>query len=795
MSENIFDSTENSNNLFLDNISKYISFWPFFLISIIISFISAKIYLKYSTSIYSTTAKIEILDDAMDKDMTLPTSMTIFNRSTINLENEIQIISSFRLMKQVVQETKANITYYTLGTIKTQQNHKDDWLSNVKYELNYTDDIDQLNNSFLFDFDENGINITRFLEDQLVKTYYIDGYDTSLFVNDLPFNLKIVDKDISDLISNDYQLVIQPISRAVNSLKSKINLNTVGEESDILQITYLHPNPKIARETLNTLIDKFDNDGIIDRQLVFKRTIDFVDDRFTILKNELNEIELIKENFKRSNNLSDLQSDLSVSSSQIINYESQSFNANTQLELSNLILESIEVDKFDFIPVNLGLDNSLISDLINNFNLLISNRNKYISSTGSNNLITQNIENEILITTNNIIESIKNYQEQLNVSIKNIDAMKKEYNNKFEKLPENEMLLRSIEREQEIKEALFLLLLQKKEEASINFAITKPSIKIIDNAITKVNPISPNRKMINLASLAIGFLIPFIFLYLWFLFDNKIHSKEDIKKLLKEIPVLGEIPYLKDIEDNLVINSSTTRSILKESFRMLATNLDFVNMDKDERTSTVILSTSSIKGEGKTFVAFNIAHILKNDSNKVLLIGADLRNPRIHRKIGVKKTEIGLSEYITNKNIDWRDHLLKFSLNNEDSIDILLSGAIPPNPSDLIKSNHFEKLINEAKSDYEFIIIDSAPCLLVSETLLITKHVDLTLYSVRSNFSNTKLIDFIDELHSSKKLKNMNIVLNGVGNSRAYGYKYNYRYGYQYNYNYGYGYGYKEEKD
>ena len=380
-----------------------------------------------------------------------------------------------------------------------------------------------------------------------------------------------------------------------------------------------------------------------------------------------------------------------------------------------------------------------------------------------------------------------NYQKELEIKINNLSLIENNYTKDFSNIPKNEKLLRDINREQEIKEALFLLLLQKREEAAINFAVTKPSIKIVDYASTNFSPVSPNTFLIYMLAFLLGIGIPLIIIFIWISLDDKIHTKSHLEKYFKNAPVVGEIPYLKDAK-KVVVSGYNDRSVLAEGFRMLIANIGFIDIDTEDKCK-VIMSTSTIKGEGKTFVALNLAISLQSKEKKVLLIGADLRNPQIHNLINVNRSEHkGLADFLYEKN-DWKQYLIKDE-RFDNNADILLSGTIPPNPTEILSSEFFQKLIDEAKSIYDYIIIDSAPCLLVSDTYMIKDSVNLTLYTIRSNHSRTTLNDFINENINENKLPKISLVLNAVGTSHAYGYKYGYQYGYKYGYKYGYNYGY-----
>ena len=786
------EDNNNTNYLisdsFVKEITRYISYWKVFLISISFFVISALIYLRYATNIYSSSAKIEILDDSMDSEMALPTAMTIFNRSMINLENDIEIIKSYRIVRQVVDELELGTNFYTTGNIKTTQNHRTEWMSNLDYELEINRSLLDPESlyKFVFDFDRNSMTIDYFFNDQLIETLNYSELSTDTNSGVLPFyfSLNETNDDIDDLT---YFFEINPSEYTALMLCERINVNMLGKESDLLSISLESPNILIAEETINTLLNKFDNDGIKDRQLVFKRTIDFVNSRFNDLKSELDKIEISKQKFKETNDLTEITYDISSYTTQEFAYDAELFNAQSQLELVNLLINSIKEEESDFFPINLGLENNLINELINDFNKLLTEKLKYSSSGGSNNTLIKNIDIQLSALEKNIKSSLINFKSSLDVVVKQLSEKENQFSLINESVPENEKILRSIEREQEIKEALFLLLLQKKEEAEINFAVTKPSIKVIDYAITNPAPIHPKKIIILLISIFIGTFIPFLVIYLIFLFDDKIHTKAALKEVLSEnIPIIAEIPYITEESHLRSVIDEKSRIPLAESIRMIVANLNFMLFNSDSKLkNNRILVTSSIKGEGKTLVSINFASSLSAKYPKVILLGCDLRNPQLHKFLGLEKSKKGISDIIYRNDLNWKDLIIK---NNK--LDILLSGTIPPNPTELLSSDKFKSFIDDISKIYDYIVIDSAPCLLVSDTFEISKLVDNSIYLVRANHTSKDVIPFINETFQQKKLSNINVVFNSVGNSSVYGYKYGYQYGYKYGYKYGYNYGY-----
>lgn len=788
-----------NQNRLLDkkNIIKYLTFWPYIILSIIISLLLAFIYLRYSDYNYRTSSRIEIIDMANDSDMALPSAMTIFNRSTINLENEIGVLSSFNLHKKVVKNLKSNIKFFTIGRVKETESHKSEFFQD--YELTFDINAEQIKSSteFFIDLDNDGMKISYLYKD-IKKSYLFKEFDTKNVDHDLPFQLKLnksfLNKDLSNEPSR--KILFVDFLNTVKFFSSKTKIIQSGINSDQLDIYMEYPNTKIAEDYINMLISMFDMDGIIDRQLEHERTIDFVDTRSVLLSKELDKIETRKKIYKEENNLSDLKSDADITINQQFSYDAELFKAESQYDLINLLESELSEKNYNLIPVNIGLNNQVLNQVIENYNNVVRERERFLSSgLGINNSFIKNLNSQLDNFYLNIKRSIVEYKESLESNILKLTIKKNDFQSTYNSIPEVEKVLRSINRELEIKESLFLLLLQKREEAAINKAVVKPSIKIIDNALSSAYPVSPNKILIYALSIVLGISLPILFLAIWFYFDSRIHTREQLLDRIKETPVVGEIPVLLDDNELKTLSVANSRSILAESIRMIMVNLNFILFnDTNQEKNNLILVTSSIKGEGKTIISTNIASILTSKFKKVLLIGADLRNPQIHKFIGKDKNTFGLSDYILNEDISWKDLIIK-----EKKLDILLSGTIPPNPTELLGSKKFQLFLEDVKHQYDYIIIDSAPCLLVSDTFEISKFIDTTLYVVRSNFSEIKLCDFINETINLNKIKNVNLVLNAVGSSKSYGYRYGYqygyKYGYRYGYNYGYGYGYEADNE
>ncbi|WP_299519948.1 tyrosine-protein kinase domain-containing protein [Winogradskyella sp.] len=773
--ENQFDRSFFGNEDSIDlkqEVGRYLRYWPWFAITLAIMLISAYIYLRYAPRIFETFAKVKILDES--EGLELPTSAFIFKRTNINLENEIEILTSYLIMNRVVRELNLNTIFYEEGTIQTSQ------IDVLPFDFEQVIKPDSIFKQlpYKINISDNGIKVIN-LESE--KEFSFSDFSTYSKSHRLPFNVNLNYEDSkSGLINKTFIINFIPIKDASLDLKSKIEVEAIGEQSDLLKMTIKGESKELSENILNTLMDVFDQDGINDRQLVSKRTLDFIDERFVFLAQELDSIEISYQDFKQDNNLVDLVTDAELGLKQRTQSEEEVFRIENQLALAGLLNNSLkDATDSDLLPANIGIENSGINGLISEYNIAVINRDKLTNSGGANNPTVKLAIKQVQDLKSNINKSLKTYINQLESSLRQFGARNNEFSGKVSQIPEKERLLKSIDRQQKIKQSLYLLLLQKREEAAINLAITEPSIKVVEYALSGSKPISPKTNIVYAGALLCGLLIPFGILYLVFMFDTKLHSKEDITKVSSEIPVIGEIPNLKK-KANIIFTDPNDRSPLAESFRILSSNVNYILPIKDSNKGKIIYCTSTIKGEGKTYVSLNLSLALSSINKKVLLIGADLRNPQIHTHIKQDKHKPGLSNYLHDVNYDWKDALIS-GFDRHPNHHIILSGSIPPNPAHLLTNGRFKKLIEEAKEVYDYVIVDTAPTILVTDTMLISQLADATVYLARANYTEKNLLKFSKELHETGRLKNMAYVINSVGASKSYGYSYNY------GYNYGYG--------
>ncbi|WP_051254353.1 GumC family protein [Arenibacter latericius] len=765
---------EDSINL-KEYLFKYLSYWPWFLGTVVVALLIAFLYLRYTTPSYQSTAKIRIIDESKEMNIATDAMSLLSGKPQVNLDNEIEVLKSYRLLKQVVEELQLNVSYFAVGNIQTRQ------IADAPFTVNIEGSLDNIKSS------EYQIQVSG----STAKVIDANGLSVSLLLQttpatdpSLPFSIQLTENNPGNSNQEkNYKVAITSVKSATMRLINSLQVSSTNKNSDILSLSMIGESVPRSETILNTIIEKFNQDGILDRQLVSKRTLDFIDDRFIFLTQELDSIEGDKKSFKQQNNLSYIEADAGITLQKKSATEEEAYRLETQIALSKLLKETLAQEAaYNLLPADIGLENSGINSLVSEYNQLVLERDKMVASAGENNPTLLVINSQLQRTKQNVLQTVTAYQQQLQVSMAQLRQEQRLTGSSFSQLPEKEQLLRAIERQQSIKENLFLLLLQKREEAAISLAVTAPSLKVVDYALTPNIPVAPKKMIIMAGALLMGLLLPFGVLYLRFTLDTKIGDRSDLERANPEIPVLAEIPFLED--DQKTFMDANDRSVLAESFRILSTNVNYMLPKKEKGDGQVIYVTSTVKDEGKSLVAFNLSLAFASIGKKVLIVGADLRNPNIHQHFNRPKESLGLSDYLYDPEMDWKQIIYK-GYNNMEYHNVCFSGSIPPNAPQLLSGDGFEKFINIVKQEYDYVIVDTAPTMLVTDTLIISQYADLTLYVTRSGYTDKRLLEFSKDLNKSKKLKNMGYLLNEVGIKR--------RRGYGYTYNYGYGYGYHEE--
>jgi capsular exopolysaccharide synthesis family protein len=759
-------------------IFKYLRYWYWFVGSIVIAVIYAKLKTHYSPRIYSSVAKINALDkeDGLD----LSNSMYLLKRNNVVLEKEIEILKSYPILKKVVQNQDLTLRFFQEGDLRDSE------INNLPFDLIKTIDSDSIygNFGYTIDLTEEGFEVSKIDSDE--ESIIFPQYTSMGVEHNLPFELNPLVKDIPpSLIGNEYMVYFAPVKSVIMGLKGSIKINPLVENASIIELSYQSESIAKNERIINELINVFNQDGIDDRRKISLSTYEFIDERFKTLSKELDSLETDIKEFKQENKIITIESKAEAGMTDLTSTQESLFELENQLLLLDILEQSLrsKSSEPELLPANMGVSNGSVNNLVNEYNNLVLEYQSLAVSASAENPGLIVLDNKLNTLNKNIFASITGLKQQLTATKEQLEKKNEQLIDEVYNIPASEKAFLDIKRQQEIKQELYLYLLQKREEAAINYAITEPSVKVIEYALSTGAPVSPNANQNLMVALIFGIGIPFGAIYLIFLLDTKVKNKSTIEEIDSKYPVVGELPKV-DQEFRLSFTKTNDTSEQAEAYRVLCYNLGVGLTSKKPKKGQVVFTTSTIKGEGKTHVSMNLTLALSSMSKKVLLIGADLRNPQVHNFIERQKNEIGLSNYLYDEALDWRTALIK-NFEQHPHLAILLSGDIPPNPTTLLTNGRFETLLEEAKQEYDYVIVDTAPTLLVSDTLLIASLADITMYVTKSNFTEKKLIDYPNELAELGKINNLVYVVNAIDFKKANGYGYGY--GYKYGYRYGYG--------
>ncbi len=776
----------------LKEIRYYAFFWPWFAVSILFFFFGSYIYIRYADTIYETNANLQVKDAASDPSSFLSDNAPpMFNLGRTKIDNFIAQISSKINLAELSDRLDLQTQIYSVGNVKNGLLFGDD----IPFRITFKNDktFTEIDTNVISLFLEPNQGIVKIGEDtkNFDPSELFETKDFTLIINNDTIN-EIFEKDKTELIK--FIIVRTSKENSIINLSRQIILTSTSKlgEGDNINLMIEGSNIERNEAIINTLIEVAHEQQKNDKQEIFSLSIDFINKRLISIKNEIDSLTLKTTGFKSKNLIFSPEAQTGLALNNISILDQQRFDLSTQKELAISLQRNLQnQEDFSLLPSDIGLASGNVNDLVLFYNELALKRKNLLAGATTRNPVVVQLSEDLTDLRRNILKSIDNYISNLNTSLSEFKDFQNQTNSEVSKIPDLEATLQTFQRKFQIAEKLYLFLLQRREEASISYEATVPNTRIIDYANTDFIPVAPKKSIIFLASLILGLFIPFVVLYVLKLVDSKIHTREQLEKLAPNLDILGEVPFVENI--NSIMDS---RGIFAESSRMIRSNISYkLNNDQNQH---IILCTSSVKGEGKTLTAFNIASSYVATGKKVLLIGADLRNPQIHNLIDLdrKTNSKGLSTLISNRITELNsEYINTIDLFNH-RLDILLSGPIPPNPAELLGSESFSNLLEALKKSYDYIIIDSAPLVLVGDSLPLLKIVDLVLYTVRSNFTEINLISFINSFVQDKKVNKIGLILNGIkaGARSYYRYGYSYRYSYMYKYNYGYGYGYSEDK-
>ncbi|RNC88707.1 MAG: polysaccharide biosynthesis tyrosine autokinase [Allomuricauda sp.] len=766
----------------------YAKHWKWFAISAFIGLILAYLYLRYTTPEYIAEAKIQIEEDKdTASGLDLFKELDVFSGAKNKVEDEIEIINSRSNLIEVVKTLGLNTTITVLGDIRDTEIYQ-----NPPINVNYIAPDSTLNKTdytFYFTYrSETEFGYSE-EEDDPVKAIPF-GRNIST-----PFGDMVVTPNMKTL--NRYkeaklEVSVIPVGLMAQSYNDRINISIADEFSSIVYISLEDSEVSRAIHIIDELIRVYNQNAIKDKKIVADRTADFIDARIADISGSLATVDQNAEDFKTGRGVTDIASEANINLNIGAANRQDLANANTQLQIAASMKDIIDQQEgYEVLPANLGLSDPTIAGNADRYNQLVLERNRLLESSNEKNPVIVNLDQQLNGLKQTMQSSLNSTVNNLGMQVNTLSNQQAIINSKIYSAPRNERALRDITRRQQTTEALYLYLLQKREEAQIAVASTAQKCKVIDSAYSPIPfPISPNRRLVYVASFLLGLLLPFSVLYVRTLLDNKVHNLNSLEKLVKNVPVLGELPKLGKKEQKLVLKDD--RSVLAEALRIIRTNLDYLIKTKQSKNGSgkknnIIFVTSSVSGEGKTFVSSNLSMILSSTGKKVLLVGADIRNPKIYSfftsdqidklSTPTRNKDAGLTEYLLEPELEIKD-IVNPMLVYENEIDVIYSGRIPPNPAELLLSKRIKSLLEKVSDKYDYVIVDTAPLMVVTDTLLFSELADHLIYVVRAGVTEVNAVDFPVKLQKEGKVKGLTFVVNDVKQSElGYGGKYGYGYG------------------
>lgn len=770
----------NSNEI-RQSVDLFLSHWKILLFCTVIAVFLGYTYLRYTTYEYNATATIKIRDEKQSKK--LPSieeisSEGLFADGSNKIKDEIETLQSRTLIGNVVKHLNLNIRVFAEGNIKEREIYIN---PPVKLSFFASDSIIHKVDTTLY------IKVkspTEFLAFKNEGKSLIDRDEQKGIAYNFGARIKTGFGDMvltpnvgphAPIIGSNLKIKISSVNNIVNSYQRKIKVST-ETGSSVLKLDLNDSNSYKAVDILNQLIDEYNKDVLLDKEAVVKITSDFINNRLEQVSVELQKVDYTAEELQQKNNLTALgsQANLNLQSGQEL--QAQISTTANNIQMISFLEEEINSEdrSSDLLPADIGIGDSNTSQVIRSHNELVAERDRLLKNSSEQNPVVIQLNNQIATLKMNLQNSLRNMKETSQLTLNSLNRDNARIQGRLYSAPTKERQFRDIKRQQDIKESLYLYLLEKREESAIRLGMYTPNAKIVDSAFSSHLPVAPNPMIVYIASLLFGMGIPIAFIYVADMLNTKIYKKEDLVNVL-DIPYLGDVP--KSSKKQKLVKK-VDYSPKAEAFRIIKSNIDFMLRDIKGHSKKLFV-TSTVPQEGKSHTSTNLAMSIAHSGRSVLLVETDVRVPKILDYLDLKeKPKQGLTDFIVDKSVKPMDVVIKHE--NNEFLDIISSGTIPPNPSELLMSDRVGELFDYFDKKYDYIVADTSAVGIVSDTFLISKYADMFIYVVSADNIDRRLLKHVAQpLYKEKRLPNLTMLLNGVSlGKKGYG-----------GYGYGYGYG------
>lgn len=773
-------SNKNDQGLNIVDLFMYLaSQWKWFLLSILICGGIAWYNYARAPLVYFRSATV-IIKDPSNKAST--SGLDRFDNfiNKVNVANEILQFRSKKLMREVVQRVHADVSYQIKDGLRSNELYNE---SPVLVSL--PDALPEQSFSFTMTLkDAKTVTLSDFSGIEAKPSYEVALNDTVAIIEGMNVVVTATNYLRDSWLNTPIRVQKLPVESMVNYYKNALGIQQEEEEASILTLALKDSSPARAEDVLNTLITVYNEEAIKEKNQVAVNTANFINERLIIIERELGNVESNLESFKQRNQIVDIASSAGMYMTESQKYNADAMELETQLRLANFIKDYLTdpSKETDLIPSNTGISDMNIENQISLYNAAKLKRDHLIDDSSVNNPVVQELNNSLRAMKQSIIRAVDNMIVSLNV--KRNDAQNREMRaqDRVTAIPTKERQMLSIERQQKIKEALYLFLLNKREENALSQAMADNNARVIDGAEGSNAPISPNRNRILLLGLLVGIALPGAVCLAILFMDTRVHGRKDIEGVTS-VPYLGEIPLdkeaMKDHRKKVMAVKEQGDDIVSEAFRILRTNMAFLS--KKDKPAQVITFTSFNIGAGKTFIARNLSMSLAYMKKRVVMVDLDIRKGTLSRHFG--HYHVGVTNYLSDNTVKVDD-----IIQHQEGFDLIPAGILAPNPAELLMDNRLDELMSELRTRYDYIIADNVPVGLIADATIANRIADLTIFVVRAGKLDRRQLPDIEKLYQEKKLKNMALLLNGANPER-------HGYGYSYGYGYGYGYGQKKKKN